>query len=84
MGYLILTRHEGDQIRLTIDPGVDTVKLLEHLLRDGITLHVAEIAGTRVRIGVEAPRSVLVLRDELVGDDDNRNVVPRKTCLAQN
>ncbi|MNZ24531.1 carbon storage regulator [compost metagenome] len=66
MGYLVLTRHQGDQIRLTIDPGVDTEKLLKNLLRDGITLHVAEIEGARVRIAVEAPREVRVLRDELV------------------
>lgn len=66
MGYLVLTRHQGDQIRLTIDPGVDTEKLLKHLLRDGITLHVSEIVGARVRIAVDAPREVLVLREELV------------------
>ena len=32
MGYLCLTRHEGELIRITIDPGVDTEKLLRHLL----------------------------------------------------
>jgi hypothetical protein len=40
MGYLVLTRHEGDQIKLSIDPGVDTATLLKHLLRDGIAIHV--------------------------------------------
>ncbi|MBV2132020.1 carbon storage regulator [Pseudomonas sp. MAP12] len=66
MGYLVLARHQGDQIRLTIDPGVDTEKLLKNLLRDGITLHIAEVESSRVRIAVEAPREVLVLREELV------------------
>jgi sRNA-binding carbon storage regulator CsrA len=65
MGYLVLTRHEGDQIKLSIDPGVDTGALLKHLLRDGITIHVGELHGGKVKIGVDAPREVLVLRDEL-------------------
>jgi hypothetical protein len=65
MGYLTLTRHEGDQIKLSIDPGVDTEALLKHLLRDGITIHVGEIGSGRVKIGVDAPREILVLRDEL-------------------
>lgn len=68
MGYLALTRHEGEQIRLSIDPGVDTEALLQHLLRDGITIHIGEIGGGKVRIGVDAPREMLVLRDELVTD----------------
>jgi len=48
MGYLALTRREGQQIRLTIDPGVDTEKLLQHLLRDGITITLGAIDGHRV------------------------------------
>jgi carbon storage regulator CsrA len=66
MGYLTLTRHEGDQIKLSIDPGVDTEALLKHLLRDGITIHVGEIDGGKVRIGVDAPKEILVLREELL------------------
>ncbi len=65
MGYLTLTRREGDQIRLTIDPGVDTEKLLRHLLRDGITIYVGEIEGGRARISIEAPRELQVMREEL-------------------
>lgn len=40
MGFLTVTRREGETIRLTIDPGVDTEKLLALLLRDGITIHM--------------------------------------------
>lgn len=65
MGYLTLTRHEGDQIKLSIDPGVDTEALLKHLLRDGITIHVGEISGGKARFAIDAPREILVLRDEL-------------------
>lgn len=65
MGYLVLTRKEGEQLRHTIDPGVDAEKFLQHLLRDGITIHVGEITNRHVRVGIEAPSEVLVLREEL-------------------
>lgn len=67
MGYLTLSRRSGEMIRLTIDPAVDTEALLKHLLRDGSTLHVGEAQGGKVRIGVDAPREMLILRDELAG-----------------
>lgn len=38
MGYLTVTRREGEMIRLTIDPGIDAEKLLKELLRGGITV----------------------------------------------
>lgn len=40
MGYLALTRHEGEQILITMDSGVDTKNLLRHLLCEGITIDV--------------------------------------------
>ena len=55
MGFLTVTRREGESIRLTIDPGVDTEKLLALLLRDGITIHMHR--GQRdghIRVGIEA------------------------------
>ena len=65
MGYLVLSRKEGEEIRLSIQPGADTEKLLGHLLTDGITIRVGDITSNQVRIGIEAPREVLVLRSEL-------------------
>lgn len=67
MGYLTVTRREGQHIRLTIDPGVDTEKLLQHLLRDGITVHVGEFKGKKVSISIEAPAEIGIIRSELVG-----------------
>ncbi|UTW08000.1 carbon storage regulator [Pseudomonas benzenivorans] len=65
MGYLSLTRQEGDLVHLTIDPAVNTEALLHHLLRDGITVHVGEIQNGRVRVSIDAPKQVLILRGEL-------------------
>ena len=68
MGYLVLTRREGEQIQLTIDPGADTDKLLRRLLIDGITIGINELSGGRARISIEAPPEVVILRTELIGD----------------
>lgn len=68
MGYLTVTRREGETIRLTIDPCVDTEKLFKQLLRDGITVHVGAFQGqSQLSIGIEAPKQVLILRDDLIG-----------------
>jgi DNA-binding transcriptional MocR family regulator len=70
MGYLSLTRREGQHIRLTIDPGVDTEKLLQHLLRDGITITLGTINGYKATVAIEAPKEVLILRNELAENNN--------------
>jgi carbon storage regulator len=66
MGYLTVTRREGQHLRLTIDPGVDTEKLLQHLLRDGITITLGTIDGNEAKVSVDAPKEILIMRDELI------------------
>jgi carbon storage regulator len=46
---LVLSRKESERIRLG----------------DSIVLTIVKIAGDKVRVGIEAPNDVLVLRDEL-------------------
>jgi carbon storage regulator len=46
---LVLTRRENERIRLG----------------DSIVLTVVRIGGDRVRLGIDAPANVVVLRDEL-------------------
>jgi carbon storage regulator len=48
---LVFTRKRGDQV----------------VLGDGITLTVVEVRGDRVRIAVDAPDPVRILRAELAG-----------------
>jgi len=54
---LVLSRKESERIRLG----------------DSIVVTVVRVSGDRVRLGIEAPRDVLVLREELepnkVGSD---------------
>jgi len=65
MGYLVLTRKEGEKITLRVQPGTDADDLLAQLLLDGITISVLETSGTRPRIGIEAPQDLQILRREL-------------------
>jgi carbon storage regulator len=46
---LIITRRPGEKI----------------MLGDDIVLHVMEIVGTSVRVGIQAPRSLPVYREEI-------------------
>ncbi len=46
---LVLSRRENERIRLG----------------DSIVVTVVRLAGDRVRLGIEAPADILVLRDEL-------------------
>jgi carbon storage regulator len=55
---LILTRKADEHIRIGSD----------------ITISVFEIEGNRVKIGVDAPRGVKILRSELEERSDNSTV----------
>jgi carbon storage regulator CsrA len=54
---LVLTRKPGELIRIGKD----------------ITIAVVRISGDVVRLGIEAPRDVTVVRTELEGPDQERN-----------
>jgi carbon storage regulator len=69
---LVLSRKESQRIRLG----------------DSIVITIVKISGDKVRVGVDAPSDVLVLRDELEVRDpagkpsaghDSRNVSPEET-----
>jgi carbon storage regulator len=48
---LVLTRKAGERI----------------LISDNIIVEVLEVQGNRVRIGIQAPSGITILRQELVG-----------------
>jgi len=54
---LVLSRRENERIRLG----------------DGIVVTILDIARDRVRVGIEAPADVVVLRDELSRRPSNRS-----------
>ena len=53
---LVLSRKESERIRLG----------------DSIIVTVVRVSGDRVRLGIEAPPNVLVLRDELQTRDEGK------------
>jgi carbon storage regulator len=58
---LVLSRKEAQRIRVG----------------DSIVVTVVKIAGDKVRVGIEAPSDVLVLRDELEAWDAAPGAAPR-------
>ena len=64
MGRLMLTRKADQGLRLTIRP--EHQDNISDLIRNGITVTISEVTREgKVRLSIEAPDSVLILRDEL-------------------
>lgn len=64
MGRLMLTRKVDQGLRFTIKP--EHLENLSDLIRKGITVTISEVTREgKVRLSIEAPDSVLILRDEL-------------------
>lgn len=63
---LVLSRKEAQRIRVG----------------DSIVVTVVKIAGDKVRVGIEAPNDVLVLRDELEAWSDPPAAAPRCETTA--
>lgn len=59
---LTLTRKEGQTIALSINTG-----------EGRITIKVASLRGNRVRLAIDAPDAVKILRGELIEDDTPEN-----------
>lgn len=65
MGYLVLSRREGESITLRVRPGTCPEGLLEQLLLDGITVTLKDTQAGRAKIVIEAPLDMHILRSEL-------------------
>ncbi|MEK8080693.1 carbon storage regulator [Pseudomonas sp. XK-1] len=66
MAYLVLTRQRGERLQLSIRDGADDAALLEQLRSGGIYIDVLEIGERNVRIGLDAPKDILILREEVI------------------
>ena len=66
MSHLMLTRRIGQSIVLTVAPGADPEQALHQLLRDGITVEINRVEHGNVRVSIDAPRTIQILRDELI------------------
>ncbi len=64
---LVLSRKEAQRIRVG----------------DSIVVSIVKIAGDKVRVGIEAPSDVLVLRDELEAWDENGPSLPQAEKVSE-
>jgi carbon storage regulator len=64
---LVLSRRENERVRLG----------------DSIVITVVRVAGDKVRLGIEAPADVRVLRDELAARENMPVERPLQTAMAQ-
>ena len=64
---LKLTRREGEALELYLSPEIDPATPIGEVLGSyPITIIVNEISGKKAAIAIDAPQSILVMRNELV------------------
>ena len=64
---LILTRKEGDSVVIYPADHIDDAMTVKELFSVGpIKVSIAKVAGQQVRLGIDAPLVLKVLRSELV------------------
>lgn len=80
---LVLSRKEGEGIQLDLRPllaslGISIPNQLPELERKKFTIRVApvKLAHGQVRLGIDAPSDVVILRDEIA--DEYRQGVAKK------
>ena len=54
---LVLTRKLGEQI----------------LIGDDVVITIVQVVGTRVKVGIDAPDDVAIVRKELIGQEDPKD-----------
>lgn len=77
MGNLILTRNVYEGVEFLIDPNCTDEELIHQLRTQGLYVSIAGIQGRQVKIAIEAPAGLKVLREELVTASD-RSPLPHK------
>jgi len=64
---LVITRRIGEGLAIFPDSSLDSTMTVRELFQRGpIDIRVLDAMGNQVRIGIDAPMAVRILRDELV------------------
>ena len=80
---LTLTRKLGQVLRIAPLPSLDPATPVGELFRMGpIEVMVMRIEGNHVRLGIKAPASLLIVRNELVGEKEQDIGRKRRKFLA--
>ncbi len=68
---LILTRHRGQSVLLMPYPELDPKTPISELFKHGpIKVSIVDIGQNRMRLGIDAPPGIVVLRQELPPSND--------------
>ncbi|QNG99171.1 carbon storage regulator [Pseudomonas sediminis] len=62
---LVITRRAGEKIYIFLEPNADLDSIVKTLVTTGIEIKVTSIKGSQVKVGIEAPSELTVLREEL-------------------
>jgi sRNA-binding carbon storage regulator CsrA len=63
---LIVTRKPGQIVRIKLDPALDPMTPIRDIFAEGpIEVVVARVRDANVRLGLRAPASLVILREEL-------------------
>ncbi len=64
---LNLSRREGEELIFKPDPDIDPKMTVEELFADGpISVFVEKFVSNKVKLSIDAPDSIKILRGELV------------------
>ncbi|WP_407364517.1 carbon storage regulator (plasmid) [Pseudomonas luteola] len=61
---LVLTRQEGENIILLLDP--ECAQVLDALRHEGIMLSITHAQNGKTRVLIEAPQDISIIREELI------------------
>ena len=66
---LVLSRRDSESVIIRPDLDLDPAMTVADLFRDGpLEVRVVAIEGQQVRLGIEAPKALNIVRDELLLD----------------
>ncbi len=63
---LVLTRRPGESFHLFLSSDADLDEVARKLASTGIEVRINSLNGLQIKIGIDAPESIVVLREELL------------------
>ncbi|TWI48022.1 carbon storage regulator CsrA [Pseudomonas duriflava] len=63
---LVLTRHEGEKIILSVQDGADEQQLIEALRNSGISISISQAKFGAAKVRIDAPDAIKIMREELI------------------
>lgn len=65
MGFLAITRLKGEELIMRASADANDAELINLLKTVGIRIHVTDAMPSKVLLGIQAPKEIIILRTEL-------------------